>query len=229
MPETIERSSQFEKTPSGWADLWLVEMKAAQDDDVALAGARRQGDPALRGRPGGRVWRSGLRQHPGEPLHLQRADAAGAPLREDAPGGREAALLGSGRRSGEGGWRDPPAHAQHGHRAGRRHLRGGAGERALRPAPSRAGRGSVPLRGGVRRQGDPGEDRPADGPGACPEVHRAGEEGRGRGGGLRPLARLPVVPGPDLGRGAVDRLPLSDDQGRAGRAASGKRSSWTSP
>ena len=34
MANLIERSSQFDKTPSGWADLWLIEMKAAQDDEA---------------------------------------------------------------------------------------------------------------------------------------------------------------------------------------------------
>ena len=32
MPDTIDRSSQFAKTPSGWADLWFVEMSASDED-----------------------------------------------------------------------------------------------------------------------------------------------------------------------------------------------------
>jgi hypothetical protein len=32
MPDTIERSSQFDKTPTGWAELWFIEMKAADAD-----------------------------------------------------------------------------------------------------------------------------------------------------------------------------------------------------
>ena len=45
MPDTIERSSQFDKTPTGWAELWFIEMKSADADQKRW---QERGDKVIR-------------------------------------------------------------------------------------------------------------------------------------------------------------------------------------